>query len=184
MKQALSTLKRGAGEMEAKEELEQMMTSFLNKANEEEIALLKTVFKGIEEKRSGKYVSYVAAFTQMEAKFLPNGDYEITIPIQPLIYNHLKMVHGGITATLADTAMGTMISEKLPPDLSVVTAEIKMNYIKPGLGKYLRCVATLLNQGKHLCVTEAKIYSDKNELVASALGTFFIIKKQQKDSTK
>lgn len=160
--------------MEKKKQIERLLSTLLQEANDEELDVLLSALKGVREKQSGKYPTYLAALTQVEAHFLPNGDFEMTMPIQPIVHNPLQMVHGGITATLLDTAMGWMITKKLPEHLGSVTAELKVNYIKPGVGKQLRCVATLLHQGKHLCFAEAKVYSDNNEIIASASGTFFI----------
>ncbi|GAE33824.1 PaaI family thioesterase [Halalkalibacter akibai] len=156
-------------------ELLHKIQDFIHDADEEEKKILFNLVEGFENKRTGKFKTYLAAMTQIETRFLENGDFEVVLPIQPLIENPLKMVHGGMTATLLDTAMGSLVNQSLPQDLAAVTAEMNVHYIKPGVGKFLRCVASLSHQGKQLCVTEAKVYSDQNKLIAMATGTFFII---------
>ncbi|WP_096199228.1 PaaI family thioesterase [Bacillus sp. FJAT-45350] len=157
----------------------QKVEQYLQEANHEEVDVLDSLVTGIMKKKDGEYETYINAITQMSSLYLENGDYEIVIPIQPVIKNVVNMAHGGITATLIDTAMGSLVSKKLPSDQAVVTSEINIHYIKPGVGDYLRCVATLLNQGKRLCVTEAKVYSDEGKIVASGSGSFVIINKNR-----
>lgn len=151
--------------------------TFLENSNEEEITLLNTIIDGFEEKRKGNYKTYLSAMTNIQPRVLENGDYEIILPIQPLIENPLKMVHGGMTATLLDTAMGSLVNHSLPQDSNALTAEMNVHYLKPGIGKYLRCIASLSHHGKQLCVTEGKVYDENDKLIAMATGTFFIVKK-------
>ncbi|MBU8907144.1 PaaI family thioesterase [Desertibacillus haloalkaliphilus] len=154
-----------------------MVNDYLEEANREEKEVLLSILKGLKQKQEEDHSTYLGALTQIESRSLENGDLEMTLPIQPIIENPLKMVHGGITATLLDTTMGTVINEHLPKTQTVVTSEIKVNYLKPGIGNYLRCVASLVHHGKQLCVTEAKVYTDTDQLVAMGTGTFFIIER-------
>ncbi|OLO40768.1 thioesterase [Alkalihalophilus pseudofirmus] len=143
--------------------------------SEEDKDALTSMIKGIRKKQRGECATYLSGITHVSSQFLDDGSFEVIIPIQPLIENPLKMTHGGITATLLDTAMGSMLNLKIAEDKACVTAELKVNYIQPGRGKYLRCIATILHLGKQLCFSEAKVYSDNDKLVASGSGTFFII---------
>ncbi|WP_227935695.1 PaaI family thioesterase [Alkalihalobacillus deserti] len=153
------------------------LNTFLENPSEEELTLLSTILDGFEKKRKGDFETYLEAMTHIERRNLDNGDYEIVLPIQPLIENPLRMVHGGMTATLLDTAMGTIVNQSIPADSAALTAEMNVHYVKPGIGKFLRCVASLSHRGKQLCVTEGKVYDENEKLVAMATGTFFIIRR-------
>lgn len=161
----------------ANEQLLQRVENFLTNASDEERHLLSTIIHGFSEKQNGTYTTYLAALTQIKTRFLENGDYEVILPIQPLIENPLKIVHGGMTATLLNTAMGSLVNQSISSDLAAVTTEMNVHYIKPGVGSHLRCVASLLNKGRQLCVTEAKVYDEKEKLIAMGTGTFFIMKR-------
>lgn len=152
--------------------------TFVQHASEEEYNVLSAILTGLQQKQEGNFRTYLSAITDVKSKQLENGDYEISCPIQPLIENPLKMVHGGMTATLIDSTMGGLLISKLPENQSAVTVELKVNYIRPGIGSHLRCVATILHQGKQLSVVEAKVYTDKNHLIATGTGTFFTITKK------
>ncbi|WP_017727172.1 PaaI family thioesterase [Halalkalibacterium ligniniphilum] len=157
------------------EMLKKKLERFLQKANEEERDVVTSFLDGMLKKQENQYGTYLGALTQIQTNFLDNGNFEVILPIQPIVNNPLNMVHGGITATLLDTAMGSMINRKLDRSLAAVTAEMKVNYLKPGVGTELRCIATVVHEGKHLHVAEAKVFDDKEQLVAMATGTFFII---------
>ncbi|WP_216830902.1 PaaI family thioesterase [Alkalihalobacterium elongatum] len=149
--------------------------NIIQNGSDEDKQALASVVEGISKKQNGECKTYLAGITHVSSQFLDDGNFEVIIPIQPLIENPLNMAHGGITATLLDTAMGSMLNLKTPEKTACVTAELKVNYIQPGRGKYLRCIATILHQGKQLCFSEAKVYNDENKLIASGSGTFFVI---------
>jgi acyl-CoA thioesterase len=84
-------------------------------------------------------------------------------------------LHGGISATLADTAMGWAI---ITLGRTCVTADMYMNYIAPSFEEDdLMAEASVIHSGKRTVVAEATLYNDKGELVAKSRGTFTI--KQQ-----
>jgi uncharacterized protein (TIGR00369 family) len=58
-----------------------------------------------------------------------------------------------------------------------VTAEMKINYLSPGTGDRLISRAKLLKMGSHLATATCEIRNEKNQLIAHASGTFFMIRK-------
>src|SRR5216110_720215 len=46
-------------------------------------------------------------------------------------YNPLGTVHGGVMATLLDSAMGCVVQSMLPAGTSYTTLELKVNYLRP-----------------------------------------------------
>lgn len=155
-----------------------LLNEMLEKANEEEMEVLVSVLEGLRKKQNNEVRTYIGGFTHMKSRPLENGEFEVTMPIQKLIENPLGMVHGGLTATLLDNGMGFIIHHQLPEDETAVTVEMKIQYIKPGIGKELRCVSRILHKGSKLCYCEAKVFNDEGDLIANGTGTFFIIKKR------
>lgn len=83
-------------------------------------------------------------------------------------------VHGGILATLADTAGAVAVITELPLHARITTVEMKINYLSPHHEGLLRAEARVLRRGKRLAVGEAEIRNQKNELIAKSLITFSI----------
>jgi uncharacterized protein (TIGR00369 family) len=88
--------------------------------------------------------------------------------------NTYGVAQGGALYTLADVAIGFTIMTKIPDDCQVFTLELKMNYVKPGKGEKLYARPIINHLGKNTVVAECKVVDEQNELVALALGTFFI----------
>jgi acyl-CoA thioesterase len=79
-------------------------------------------------------------------------------------------LHGGISAMLADDAMGWAV---ITLGQTCVTLDMYVNYIAPAFGdNELIAEANVIHAGKKTVVTEATLYTDKGELVAKSRGTF------------
>lgn len=96
----------------------------------------------------------------------------------PFLYQQFGILHGGVTLTVADIVAGFAVYTLVSASKDVVTAEIKVNCLKPGLGQKLRAVGTVLKPGKNLCFAEAEVFctnEGKEFLVAKASTTMAII---------
>ncbi|MGD6818423.1 PaaI family thioesterase [Metabacillus sp. 84] len=150
------------------------MIGQLNQTETEELHLLLEAMKRKKEKNG----TYIGALLQAEGK--EHGDeFTITIPNTVLIQNSLEIVHGGITATLADSAMGTLAHKQLPESLAAVTSELKMNYTAPGIGAFFTCTAKLIHKGSKTMLLEARIFREDGKLIAYSTATFFIIERKK-----
>jgi uncharacterized protein (TIGR00369 family) len=152
----------------------------LSNANEEEVEVLELVVDAIEQYKSDSKHTLLANTLKMKPTMKEDGTCHCTIPITKLVKNFINTVHGGITATLVDTTMGRLVVNGLLPNESTVTTELKFNYLRPGVGKFLTCVASTIHRGKRLHICEGKVYNDKDELILHATGSFFILKNKTK----
>ncbi|WP_374017338.1 PaaI family thioesterase [Paenibacillus thiaminolyticus] len=92
--------------------------------------------------------------------------------IRPDLHNSLEgVVHGGVTNTLADAAMGHAAAPPVDGVQQCVTVESKINYLSPAIGELLVAEARVLKRGRNLIVTDARITCD-GKLVAVASGTY------------
>ena len=157
-----------------KDELLRLTNEVLRDALEEDQYVLELILTGLKKKQDHEKSSYINAILHAEGEF-KNGQFTIKIPNTPIIQNALTIVHGGITATLLDSAMGGLVHHILPPDKTVVTSEIKINYVAPGVGKELICTTNIIHKGNKTVVTEGKVYRDDGTLIAHSTASFFII---------
>jgi uncharacterized protein (TIGR00369 family) len=159
-------------------EIVKRVGDLLVSANEEELEVFNTVLSALEEYQNDKSKTLLANTLQMKPQMQDDGTCHCTIPINRLVKNFINTVHGGITATVVDTTMGSLVINNLAPNEGTVTAELKLNYLKPGLGKSLTCIASTIHKGRKIHVCEAKVFSDNDELILHATGSFFIVKKR------
>lgn len=91
----------------------------------------------------------------------------------------IGLVHGGVTATIADVAAGFAGFTLVGPDEHTVTAEIKVSYFAKGRGTLLRAVGRVVKPGRALHFCEAEVFcvdADGAEtLIAKATTTMAVI---------
>ncbi len=87
-------------------------------------------------------------------------------------HSHPQGIHGGVLATLADTALAMAIFTRLPEQTRISTVEMKINYLAPHKRGRLRAEARVLHQGKRLAMGEVEIRNPTGKLVAKSLLTF------------
>ncbi len=155
--------------------VEDKIRTFMNNASEEEQTVLEQVIDGFLAKQQKQQLTYLSGITKAEASIPSKDTFSIRVPITPLIHNPLEIVHGGMTATLLDSTMGGAAMEALPDDLTAVTSQLNIHYLRPGVGEYLECFATVVHAGKQLIIVEGNAYNNEQKLIAKATGTFYVI---------
>ena len=90
--------------------------------------------------------------------------------------NPMGTMHGGVIATLVDTAMGCALSSTLPADQGFTTLELKTNFVRAITVATGRVYAEgrVLHQGGRVATTEARVYDDGGTLYAHATSTCLI----------
>ena len=87
-------------------------------------------------------------------------------------------LHGGVTATLADLVGGFAAFTLVEPNQAVVTAEMKVSYLNPGLGDTVFAKGYVIKAGSKLIFTECEIWVLNGELktlVAKGYATYAVI---------
>jgi uncharacterized protein (TIGR00369 family) len=97
---------------------------------------------------------------------------ELRLVIRDEHRQHLGSAHGGVIGYLADNAMAFAASEGLT--VNVVTAEFKINYLRPAVGDRLIARAEAVGAGRSLTVARCDLYTVEagaEKLCATAQGT-------------
>jgi uncharacterized protein (TIGR00369 family) len=100
------------------------------------------------------------------------GSATLRMKVQPRHMQIHGVVHGGVLASLADTAGGLAIYLALPRGSRAATVEMKMNFLEPVQSGTVFAEARILRQGKYLAVVECDLRDDRNRMVAKSLMTF------------
>ncbi len=111
----------------------------------------------------------------IEAQLTYLGPGEMGLKVCPgLEYTTVKeRVHGGISATLLDTAMGWAI---MSLGYSCVTVDMYTNYYIPTYrDKEVIAEAQVTHLGKRTVVAEANLFNGEGQLLAQSRGTFSVI---------
>ncbi|MGH9658840.1 MAG: PaaI family thioesterase [Bryobacteraceae bacterium] len=104
----------------------------------------------------------------------------IECPLRPELMNSAGVLHGGVTATLADVAVGIALTNHLGRLSPATTVELKVNYLRPVAAGRIRARAHLLRVGARICCGRVDLFNDARELVAAALVTYMLSSKPGK----
>lgn len=159
-----------------KRDVQDIFNECLKEATEDELKVIHQLLEGVQRKQQKWNDSYIGAILNME-KLPSDNEYKITIPINALTENSLGIVHGGITATVLDTVMGTLANTILPDGYGAVTSNLSIHFIAPGTGERMETIAKIIHKGTKTIVIEGSAYGENGKKIAHCTGTFFIIKK-------
>ena len=92
-------------------------------------------------------------------------------------YNPIGTVHGGVIATLLDSAVGCAVHSRLEAGVGYTSVEIKVNFIKAVTSTtgLLRCEGVLISLGRRIAVAEARLTDAAGKLYAHCTSTLLII---------
>ncbi len=84
------------------------------------------------------------------------------------------VVHAGVIGTMADHTGGTAAMTVTPEGTTVLTVEYKINLLRTAKGDRIRCVSTVLKEGRTIVVSESEVF-DGDRLVAKATITLAVL---------
>jgi len=124
---------------------------------------------------ANKVLKSVPVWDLVEMKIisLNQGKTEARLEVKDKHLNPLGVCHGGIIATLADTAMGVALRSL---EYIGVTVEMNINFMIPvNKGDILVARGEVVRKGETTAVIRADIFVD-DKMVAVSRGTYYIMK--------
>ncbi len=105
-----------------------------------------------------------------------DGEVQIELPFSLHLSQQHGYLHAGATTSILDSACGYAALTKAPPGFEVVTAEFKINLLRPALGERFVAIGRVQNAGKLLtvCTGEVRAYAgaqDSYKLIALMQAT-------------
>ena len=93
-------------------------------------------------------------------------------------YNGLGIAHGGLAATLLDSALGCAINAMMPAGKIFTTLEMKVNYVRPIRGErgVVRCEANVIHAGGRVAIAEGRIMDEDGKLYAHGTATCILFR--------
>ena len=110
---------------------------------------------------------------------LGEGTAHLSVPVEPHLTNSLGTVHGGVIMSLLDVALCTAARTLHPESVGVITINMSTSFIGGGKGAKLLADARVLKDGKSMSFVEAEAKNDDGTIVAKAIGTVRVLKKEK-----
>lgn len=104
------------------------------------------------------------------------GWIEFSMRPQGFMLNLAGTVHGGVLATLVDSALTCALVTKLPKGMACTTIDLQMRFFRPAhlSAERLTARAEVLNMGTTLGTTAGEIRDAKGRLIVHATSTLAI----------
>jgi uncharacterized protein (TIGR00369 family) len=103
------------------------------------------------------------------------GEGRVTFYLDPqeFHYNPLGSVHGGIIATILDSATGCSVHTTLPAGMGYTSLDLNVKFLRPitvATGR-LTCTGAVLQSGRRTALAEARLTDAKGRLLAHATSS-------------
>jgi uncharacterized protein (TIGR00369 family) len=93
-------------------------------------------------------------------------------------YNPIGVVHGGLAATLLDSALGCAVQTLLPAGVGYTTLELHVNLVRAitiQTGQ-IRCESEVIHSGRTVATAQAKVTDANGKLYAHGTTTCIILR--------
>jgi 1,4-dihydroxy-2-naphthoyl-CoA hydrolase len=102
------------------------------------------------------------------------GRVSLEMKVKPPFLQIHGRVHGGILATLADTAAALAAYTTIPPRARLATLEMKINFLEGVASGVVTARARVLRAGRTVVVSECDLRDSSRRLAAKAMVTLAV----------
>ena len=93
------------------------------------------------------------------------------------LYNPFGGVHGGVLATMLDSAMGCAIQSKLPAGVASTTVDLNISYLRPATRDtgVLTCQAQVIHSGRKIATARGQVTDEERRIYATGTTTCLVL---------
>ena len=99
----------------------------------------------------------------------------VDLPYNPALNHAMGGIHGGVYATLLDTAGWFTSAVTHEESIWIATSELSMHFLKPAQECSLQAIGKIIQSGKRQDIVEMHIYDGNEQLVGHGTGTFILL---------
>lgn len=108
----------------------------------------------------------------LRLKALQVGEATLQIEMRDDLRQPSGLLHGGVTATLIDTAMAFAMRTQIGPDENSATIDLTVHYLRPHTTGMIECTAKVVRAGKRIFTISADVFGVEGKLIATAISTY------------
>lgn len=121
----------------------------------------------------------IARYFGMQLAFTETGNAVIDLPYNPNLTHARGGIHGGVYATLLDSAGALTAAVHHDSSCWLATSEMSVHFLLPAARTALRAIGTIIKHGRRQDVVEMKLYDENGKLVGHGTGTFIVLPKEK-----
>src|SRR5690554_3751888 len=103
-----------------------------------------------------------------------DGEVQIALPFSERLSQQHGYVHAGAITSIVDSACGYAALTKAPPECEIVSAEFKINLLRPAIGERFLAIGRVQSAGRRLTVCTGEVHAfsgDASKVVALMQAT-------------
>lgn len=113
-----------------------------------------------------------ATLMGMELVDLRLNEAVIKIEMRDDLRQPSGVLHGGVTATLIDTAMAFAVRTHLEDHEFTATIDLTVHYLRPHTAGTFTCTARVVRAGKRIFTVSADVVNADGKQIATGLSTY------------
>ena len=117
----------------------------------------------------------------MKLTAIEPGRARMEITVDARHANPMGTLHGGVSCTLADSAMGLAYASTLGEGESFTTLELKINFLRPVWSGTLVAEGIVVQRGRTVGLAECSVTDEAGRLIARASSTCLTLREPQQD---
>lgn len=110
------------------------------------------------------------------------GRARFSVQPEEFHYNPIGMVHGGLAATLLDTAMGCAVHSVLEKGVGYTTVDLHVTYVKAlrHTARGVHCIGNVVHEGGRIVTASGELRDGDNVLYAHAITTCLLLRPERR----
>ena len=108
----------------------------------------------------------------MELVDIRIGEADIKLEMHDDLRQVHGVLHGGVTATLIDTAMAFAVRTMIGPVEPTATVDLTVHFLRPHFEGIALCKAKVVKPGKRFFNVSAEVVNEEGKLIATGISTY------------
>jgi uncharacterized protein (TIGR00369 family) len=128
-----------------------------------------------EQRAFAENALHTLAFSKMLGMRLVDlrlGTAVISIEMRDDLRQPSGVLHGGVTASLIDTAMAFAVRTHLGMTEATATIDLTVHYLRPHITGIFTCTAKVVRAGKRIFTVSADVVNEHGKHIATAVSTY------------
>jgi uncharacterized protein (TIGR00369 family) len=103
---------------------------------------------------------------------LKRGEATLHLELRDELRRGQGVAHGGVVASLADTAAAFAILTLIEPDQTTTTVDLTIHYLRPLIRGQVTAKARVIRSGRRIIAISVDVFDETKALAATALTSF------------